>query len=56
MDPKALRVRLALVDFDGPRAQSAAALEPIDHAFLEHHLAPIWQAVGAMVRWCNELR
>lgn len=55
MHPSALRVRLALVDFDGTRALSAAATSTVDVAFLQHHLTPIWQAVQAVVRWCQEL-
>ena len=56
MDPGALYIRLALVDFDGARALSAAAESPVDLAFLERHLTPIREAILAITGWCEELR
>jgi aspartate aminotransferase len=55
LDPRALRVRLALVDFDGAHAMRAAAGEVIDHGFLRRQLAPVWAATEALVGWCDEL-
>jgi aspartate aminotransferase len=51
IDPSALRVRLALVDFDGARALAAAGVGPIDRVFVERLCAPTVQAVDAVARW-----
>lgn len=56
VDPTALRLRLALVDFDGARALGAAATEVVDLRFLQRYLTPVWDAIGAVARWCDELR
>jgi aspartate aminotransferase len=55
MSPTALRLRLALVDFDGARALTAADEESVNVTFLQRHLAPLGAAIGAMARWCREL-
>jgi aspartate aminotransferase len=55
LDPSALQVRLALVDFDGAHALRAAADEVIDHSFLRRYLAPVWAAIEALAGWCEEL-
>ncbi len=56
MEPNTLRVRIALVDFDGARALTAAAGNVVDVAFVQRHLAPIWNAIESMVSWCETLR
>ncbi|MBK9033673.1 MAG: aminotransferase class I/II-fold pyridoxal phosphate-dependent enzyme [Myxococcales bacterium] len=56
MAPGDLRLRLALVDFDGARALTAAAREVIGRGFLERYLTPTWEAVTAIVAWCQEVR
>jgi aspartate aminotransferase len=52
MDPAAHYLRLALVDFDGPRALTA--VRPgvtVDDAFLDMYCAPTWSGVNALARW-----
>jgi len=53
VDEADLCLRLALVDFDGARALSAASTgTPIDEAFLRGHLAPVHQAIIELAHWC----
>jgi aspartate aminotransferase len=51
LEPAALRVRLALVDFDGARALAAAGAGPVDEAFVERLCAPTVRAVDGIARW-----
>ncbi|MBZ0233428.1 MAG: aminotransferase class I/II-fold pyridoxal phosphate-dependent enzyme, partial [Deltaproteobacteria bacterium] len=46
MPPEALWTRLALVDFDGARALTAARDGALDDAFLRTHVAPLWEAIA----------
>jgi aspartate aminotransferase len=45
IDPSALRLRLALVDFDGARALAAARAEAVDRAFVERHCSTTLRGV-----------
>ncbi len=56
MDPRALRLRLALVDFDGAAAMAAVSTRPLDLQFLEDVLTPMWDAAHAMTGWLASLR
>lgn len=51
LDPSELRVRLALVDFDGVRALAAAGAGPVDRAFIERLCAPTVQAIDDIAQW-----
>jgi aspartate aminotransferase len=51
LDPSELRVRLALVDFDGARALAAAEARPVDRVFVERLCAPTVEAVDAIAQW-----
>jgi aspartate aminotransferase len=51
LDPSLLRVRLALVDFDGARALAAAEAGPADRGFVERLCAPTVQAVDDLAEW-----
>lgn len=51
LEPAALRVRLALVDFDGARALAAAEAGPVDAAFVERLCAPTVGAVDGIAAW-----
>ena len=53
MPPEALRVRLALVDFDGARALVAADQEPISARFVARHLTPVHNAIARLTAWCT---
>ncbi|MDQ3031013.1 MAG: aminotransferase class I/II-fold pyridoxal phosphate-dependent enzyme [Myxococcota bacterium] len=48
---EALHLRLALVEFDGARALTAAASGEVDEAFLRAHCAPSVQGIERMVRF-----
>ncbi len=51
IDAAALRLRLALVDFDGARALAAAGAGQVDGAFVERLCGPTVQAVDALAQW-----
>lgn len=51
LEPAELRVRLALVDFDGARALAAAEAGPVDPAFVERLCGPTVRAVDAVAQW-----
>lgn len=48
---EALHLRLAIVDFDGARALTAAASSEVDEAFLRAHCAPSVQGIERIVRF-----
>jgi aspartate/methionine/tyrosine aminotransferase len=54
IDPTALRLRLALVDFDGRGALVAATTESVDTAFVERHCTPTLRAVAALARYAAD--
>jgi aspartate aminotransferase len=54
VDPAALRLRLALVDFDGARALAAAVSEPVDAAFVERHCAATLRGVAELAAFVAE--
>ena len=54
LDPTALRLRLALVDFDGRRALAAAPTGSVDTAFVERHCTPTLRAVAALARFVTD--
>lgn len=51
MAPEALFLRLALVDFDGARALTAVADQPVDEDFLRVHLSQTYQAMLTLCGW-----
>ena len=54
-DPRALRIRLALVDFDGAHALTGLANGPADLSFLQRYLTPTWNGILALARWSAQL-
>lgn len=54
MEPEALCLRLALVDFDGSRALTAAEDQPVDEAFLSTHMLQTYLAIQAMCGWLTQ--
>jgi aspartate aminotransferase len=54
-DDASLHVRLALVDFDGARALSAARGRDVDEAFLRRYCSPIYEAIHALADWTERL-
>jgi len=50
MDPHAFHIRLALVDFDGAAALSAAG-GGVHHEFIARYLPSIREAIEALARW-----
>lgn len=53
--PAALRVRLALVDFDGAHALAGLADGPADLSFLQRYLTPTWNGIMALTHWSARL-
>ncbi len=54
-DPRALRLRLALVDFDGAHALTGLADGAADLSFLQRYLTPTWNGILALARWSAQL-